>query len=215
MIVAGDTLVKLRSLTITASARKARDRWDLLDTRGLAYTVTRTRRRPPRHGFAESGVFEAKRNRFPWVACCLLLLVAASPASAQQDVAIGPHGAINLDQGHPHIGFDVLVHVSQIAPDVRFGIWPNYAHVFIEDGRDVELISCDFPFEFDIDGTIITPYAAPGAAISISGDADFRINLIGGMFFEASAEVRPFTHLAIRLVDGVWVDLVAGVLFVL
>jgi hypothetical protein len=144
------------------------------------------------------------------VACALLSL---SPAAASAQVDLGAHAGINLDEGNPHLGVDVVIEVAQLSPNVTLGVWPSYAHVFIENGHDVELLGCDFPFEFKIDDSIITPFAAPGLGLAFYGDESLKLNLIGGMFLEAGGGVRPFADLAIRLINGTFVDLLFGVVF--
>jgi hypothetical protein len=141
-------------------------------------------------------------------------LSALSPvARAESSLAIGPHLGINLDHGNLHIGGDLLIELTELSPNVTLGIWPSYAHVFIEDGHDVELLGCDFPFIFEIDGSIVEPFLAPGLGLAFYGDTSLKLNLIGGTFFETNSAVRPFVALAIRLIDGTFVDLLGGVLF--
>lgn len=150
-----------------------------------------------------------------WSSClgCACALGLWWPAAAHAQVAIGPHGAVNLDAGHPHLGADVIVQVATLSPTVALGVWPSYAHVFIEDQHDVELISVDFPFMFQLEDGIVTPFAAPGLALSIQDGTAMRVNLIGGAFLNAGGGVRPFADLAIRVVGGVYVDLQFGVVF--
>lgn len=140
-------------------------------------------------------------------------LLVVSPGGARAQVAIGAHAGINLDRGDPHLGADVVVTVASLSPNVTLGVWPSYAHVFVEDGHDVELLGCDFPFSFKIDNSIITPFAAPGLGVAFYGDETLKLNLIGGMFLEAGSGVRPFVDLAIRLINGTFVDLLFGVVF--
>ena len=140
-------------------------------------------------------------------------LTAGLPASARAQVAIGPHAGLNLDVGSVHLGGDVIVQISQLSENVTLGVWPSYAHVFIDDGHDVELFGVDFPFMFRLDDSIVTPFAAPGLGLAFYGDTALKVNLIGGLFLEAGGGVRPFTELAIRLVNGTFVDLLFGVVF--
>ena len=142
-----------------------------------------------------------------------LLLPAVLPAGVRAQVAIGPHAGINLDVGSPHLGGDVIVTLSQLSETVSVGVWPSYAHVFIDDGHDVELFGVDFPFMFQLEGGIVTPFAAPGFGLAFYGDTSLKVNLIGGLFLEAGGGVRPFGELAIRLVNGTYVDLLFGVVF--
>ena len=128
-------------------------------------------------------------------------------------LAVGPHGGINLDLGNIHLGGDVVVPLTQLSPSLQLAIWPSYAHVFIEDGHDVELLGVDVPFVFEIDGSIVSPYFAPGLGLAFYGETTLKLNLIGGVFFDTGSSVRPFSELAIRLIRGTYVDLLVGVLF--
>lgn len=151
-------------------------------------------------------------GRVLWVAVVLGSIAGfGGPARAQ--VALGPHGAINLDRGDPHLGFDVVVPLAQLSPSVQLGVWPSYAHVFVDDGHDVELLGCDFPFVFALDGSSVSPFFAPGLGLAFYGDTSLKVNLIGGALFDTGGPVRPFAALAVRLVDGTFVDLLGGVLF--
>jgi hypothetical protein len=148
-----------------------------------------------------------------WVLCLTLWIAALLPADARAQVAIGPHAGLNLDVGSVHLGGDVIVQLSQLSETVSLGIWPSYAHVLIDGGHDVELFGVDFPFMFRLEDSIVTPFAAPGLGLAFYGDTALKVNLIGGVFLEAGGGVRPFTELAIRLVNGTYVDLLFGVVF--
>jgi hypothetical protein len=148
---------------------------------------------------------------FPVFATALGLV--ACPVARADSLAIGPHLGINLDHGNLHIGGDLLIPIADLSASVKLGVWPSYAHVFIEDGHDVELLGCDFPFMFQIDNSIVEPFLAPGLGLAFYGDTSLKLNLIGGTFFETNSAVRPFVALAIRMIDGTFVDLLGGVLF--
>lgn len=145
-----------------------------------------------------------------WALALALLAVAQERAHGQ---AIGPHGGVNLDTGNLHLGADFVMPLAELSSGVHLAIWPSYAHVFIDDGHDVELFGCDFPFLFTLDGSVVTPFVGPGLGLAFYGDTSLKVNLIGGVFFETGSPVRPFAELAIRLVDGTFVDLLGGVLF--
>lgn len=142
-----------------------------------------------------------------------VVFVAAAPAAAGAQVAIGPHAGVNLDVGSLHLGGDVIVGLSQLSENVSVGVWPSYAHVFIDDGHDVELFGVDFPFMFEVEGGVVTPFAAPGLGLAFYGDTALKVNLIGGAFLNAGGGIRPFGALAVRLVNGTFVDLLFGVVF--
>jgi hypothetical protein len=150
------------------------------------------------------------------VSACLLVLCScllSAPTGAHAQVSIGPHGGINLDGGSIHVGGDVIVQLSQLSETVSLGVWPSYAHVFIDGGHDVELLGVDFPFMVRLQDSIVVPFGAPGLGLAIYGDTSLKVNLIGGVFIEAGGGVRPFADLALRLVDGTYVDLLFGVVF--
>ena len=143
---------------------------------------------------------------------CAVGVGAAAPVAAQS-VALGPHGGVNLDTGNLHLGADVVVELAQVSPTIQLAVWPSYAHVFIDEGHDVELFGVDFPFLFTIEDSILTPFVGPGLGLAFYGDTSLKVNVIGGLFIEASSSVRPFAELALRFVDGTFVDLLAGVVF--
>ena len=152
-------------------------------------------------------------RRFAW---CIPLLLAASVqlwAEPARAWAVGGHVGLNLDHGNVHIGGDLHFPLVQLAPSVRFSIWPSIAHVFIEDGHDVELLGMDFPFEFQLQNSIVTPFVGPGLGLAIHEHADLKLNVICGIFLEAGRGVRPFAELALRFINGTYVDFLTGVLF--
>lgn len=152
----------------------------------------------------------------PLVTACfasLLWLLTAPDVAHADRLAVGPHLGINLDHGNLHLGGDIVIPIAPLSQNVSFGVWPSYAHVFIEDGHDVELLGCDFPFMFKLDNSIVTPFVAPGLGLAFYGDTSLKLNVIGGTFFETNSTVRPFVALALRFIDGTFVDLLGGVLF--
>ncbi len=159
-------------------------------------------------------MFHASR----WLECALCgacLLLSASPVRADEHVAVGGHTGINLDAGNLHLGADLVVPVTEVSPRVQLAVWPSFAHVFIADTRDVNLVGVDFPFTLRLDNPSIAPYLAPGLALSAQYGVQLKVNLIGGCSFELGDRVRLFTELAIRLVNGTYVDLLGGVLVAL
>jgi len=105
----------------------------------------------------------------------------------------------------------MLFPIAELSPAVRLSIWPSAAFV-INDGRDGVLLGADFPFEFQIDGSIVSPFVGPGIGVAIFDDAFVKLNVIGGVFIDTGV-VRPFAELALRFIDGTYVDLLVGVLF--
>ena len=49
--------------------------------------------------------------------------------------------------------------------------------------------------------------------LAIADHAWLKVNLIGGVMIDVSSNVRLWSELAIRLVNGTYVDFLAGVLF--
>lgn len=163
---------------------------------------------------ARSGALHGVLNPPIWrrASCALVLLfwlAVAGPARA--DVGLGGHLGVNLDHGNVHLGVDALIPVKQITPRVELALWPNFAHVFIHDGHDVELLGFDVPFAFNAISDVVTPFVAPGLGLSIGDDTTVKVNAIGGVFFHVG-RVRPFTAVALRFVRGTYADLLAGVL---
>jgi hypothetical protein len=141
----------------------------------------------------------------------IIIALLGSPRAAEAQAA-GGHLGINLDHGNVHLGVDGVFSLVDISPRVSMGIWPSYAHVFIEDGHDVELLGCDLPFSFHLARGIVTPFVAPGFGLAFFGDTSVKVNAIGGMFFETKTRIQPFAALALRFVNGTYADLLGGVL---
>jgi hypothetical protein len=145
-----------------------------------------------------------------WSALFVLYL-ALHPRPARADVSLGGHLGVNLDHGNVHIGADALIPIKQISPRVQLALWPNFAHVFIQDSRDVELLGFDVPFAFNSLSDVVIPFVAPGLGLSIGDETTIKVNAIGGVFFHVG-RVRPFTAIAVRFVRGTYTDLLAGLL---
>ncbi len=144
-----------------------------------------------------------------WLWFCSLLTTAAS---ARADVAPGGHFGVNLDGGHPIVGADLRIDVHELSSRVRLDVWAGYSHVFIEDGRDVNLIEADLPFLIQVRTPVVIPYAGPGLGVSLSGDTTLKLNLLGGCLFQVGERFEPFVQLAIRMIQGTYVDLLGGLL---
>jgi hypothetical protein len=140
------------------------------------------------------------------------LLFAAYPRTSRADVALGGHFGVNLNEGHPMVGADLRVDIVELSPRVSLDLWGAYTHVFIENGLDVNMLELDVPFVFDVNADIVTPYVAPGLGISFSGGSTLKLNLIGGCLFHLGERFEPFVQLAVRMVDGTYVDLMGGLL---
>jgi hypothetical protein len=104
----------------------------------------------------------------------------------------------------------MLFPIADLSPSVRLSIWPSAAFV-INDGPDGVLLGADFPFEFQIAGSIVSPFVGPGIGVAIFDDAFVKLNVVGGVFIDTGT-VRPFTELALRFINGTYVDLLVGVL---
>lgn len=145
--------------------------------------------------------------------CCAFCLLYLAPSIARADVAVGGHFGVNLDAGHPMLGGDVRVDVAEISPRVRLDVWGAYTHVFLEDQPDVNMLEVDVPFLFRVNTDVVTPYAAPGLGLSFyAGDPTLKLNIIGGCLFHVGERFEPFAQLAIRMIDGTYVDLIGGLL---
>lgn len=145
--------------------------------------------------------------------CCLLCALTLTQAARADDIAVGPHVGLNLDEGSLHLGADLLAPLTRLSPNVTLGVWPSFAHVIVHDGHDVELLGVDFPFVFKLAQGAVSPFIAPGLGLAFYGATSVKVNIIGGAFFELDSPIRPFAAVAIRLVDGTFVDLLGGVLF--
>jgi hypothetical protein len=141
---------------------------------------------------------------------CLAALVWAPPAYAEP-FELGAHLGVGLDNGSIHLGGDGYFPIAKLSPAVQLAIWPSAAFV-INDGPDGVLLCADFPFEFEIENSIVAPFVGPGLGVGIfNGDAVVKLNIVGGLFIDTGT-VRPFAELALRFIDGTFVDLLAGVL---
>jgi hypothetical protein len=143
-------------------------------------------------------------------ALCALGCVGPVRAHAQ-GLEAGGHVGVGLDTGSIHLGGDLIVPLAQLSPNVRLSVWPSVALV-LNDGTDGALFGADLPFEFEIANSIIKPFVGPGLAVGVFGDAFLKLNVIGGLFIDTGT-VRPFAELAVRFIDGTFVDLLLGAVF--
>jgi hypothetical protein len=140
----------------------------------------------------------------------LLSISAWFTSSTAQAFAVGGHVGLNLDQGDVHVGADLLFPLTELSPAVQLGLWPSFAHVF-KEGHDVELLGVDLPFLFRIGNAPLIPFVGPGLGLAIYEDVSLKLNVITGAFLETNSPVRPFGELALRFINGVFVDLLFGV----
>ena len=142
----------------------------------------------------------------------LLCLSAWIPSSTAHALAVGGHVGLNLDHGDVHLGADLLIPLTEVSPSVQLALWPSFAHVFRGGGaHDVELLGVDLPFFFRIENTPLTPFVGPGLGLAIYDVVSLKLNVITGAFLETNSPVRPFGELALRFINGVFVDLLFGV----
>lgn len=155
----------------------------------------------------------SRPRRVRWAAAllCVALALSVAPTAARAQ-SVGPHLGVNLDHGNVHLGLSVHVPIVDLSQRVRLGLWPSYAHVFIHEGHDVELLGVDVPFEFRLERSVVTPFVAPGLGLAFYGETTLKLNAIGGAFFDVGHHLRPFTALALRFVRGTYVDLLAGLM---
>jgi hypothetical protein len=146
------------------------------------------------------------------------LLMAASIqlwAARAEAWSVGGHVGLNLDHGDVHLGVDFEFKLMDVSSFVTLSIWPSFAHVFIDGGHDVELLGVDFPFEFQLGRSIVSLFVGPGFGLAVSDSGEdqwLKVNVINGIFLNAGGGVRPFAELAIRFVNGTFVDFLTGVL---
>ena len=157
-----------------------------------------------------------ERTHIPRIAqaalLCLASLVCAALPSPARAWEAGAHLGVGLDSGSVHLGGDLQFPIVRLSPAVQLSIWPSAAFI-ITEGPEGVLLGCDFPFEFNVADSIVQPFVGPGLGVSIFDEhAQVKLNVIGGLFIDAGA-VRPFAELALRFIDGTYVDLLAGVLF--
>ena len=141
----------------------------------------------------------------------LALLCVGLWSGRAQALAVGGHVGINLDRGDVHLGADVLIPLTELSRNVQLGLWPSFAHVFSFDHHDVELLGLDLPFVFRVGSAPILPFVGPGMGLAAYGDVSLKFNVIGGAFFDTGGPVRPFGEMALRFINGTFVDLLFGV----
>lgn len=149
----------------------------------------------------------AKNTVFAGLLCACAWLTSSGTAHA---FAFGGHVGLNLDHGDVHIGADLLFPLAEVSPAVQLALWPSFAHVF-RDGHDVELLGADLPFFFRIDNAPVIPFVGPGLGLAFYENVSLKLNVITGAFLETHSPVRPFGELALRFINGVFVDLLFGV----
>jgi hypothetical protein len=140
----------------------------------------------------------------------LLLLAPAATAHAERNT-LGPHFGYNFDVDEPLIGVEGRFDVANLGSSVIVQLNPSFSYYFTHNS--LFNISFNVPFEFQISGSVVRPFAAPGLAIfHWSGDTDVKLNLIGGVLFHLDV-VEPFVELRLAVGDGDTADLLGGVLF--
>jgi hypothetical protein len=158
----------------------------------------------------------ALRSRFTRLALALLFCAGvwagtSSSARALDGISLGGHVGINLDRADFHIGFDIVIPVVDLSPMVQWAVWPSIAHVFVRHGHDVELFGVDGPFVFNLRSVPITPFVGPGFGLAVYDQVSLKFNVVGGLFVETHSPVRPFAEMALRFIDGTFVDALFGV----
>jgi hypothetical protein len=143
---------------------------------------------------------------------CAGVWLQSGSARAFSGLSLGGHLGINLDRADFHVGFDMLLPMVDLTPTVQWALWPSLAHVFVRHGHDVELLGLDAPFLFNLASVPIVPFVGPGFGLAVYDQVSLKLNVIGGLFFNPAGRVRPFGELAIRFIDGTFVDALFGVL---
>jgi hypothetical protein len=151
------------------------------------------------------------RSALALLFCAGVWAESSGSAHALDGISLGGHLGINLDRADFHVGFDLVIPVVDLSPVVQWAVWPSIAHVFVRDGHDVELFGVDGPFVFKLQNVPITPFVGPGFGLAVYDDVSLKFNVIGGLFVETHSPVRPFGTMALRFVDGTFVDALFGI----
>ena len=144
------------------------------------------------------------------------LFGAASLAHAER-TTLGPHLGLNFDYNDPLIGLEGRIDLANLTRTVILQIDPMFSYYFT-DNIDVFNFSLNMPFEFEITGSVLRPFIAPGlAVIHVSADAggsdtDAALALLFGLLFRLDA-VDPFVELRVLIGDNSMAELIGGVLF--
>lgn len=159
--------------------------------------------------FARQGPSAPTRRSPAWAALALFCVWLQSGSA--HALAVGGHVGLNLDRGDVHLGADVVFPLTQLTPNVQLALWPSFAHVFAFKHHDVELLGLDMPFVFRVGSAPILPFVGPGVGLAFYEDVSMKLNVIGGAFLDTRGPVRPFGELALRFINGTFVDLLFGV----
>jgi hypothetical protein len=151
------------------------------------------------------------RSALALLFCAGVWVESSGSAHALDGISLGGHLGINLDRADFHVGFDVVIPAVDLSPMVQWAVWPSIAHVFVRHGHDVELFGVDGPFVFNLRNVPITPFVGPGFGLAVYEDVSLKFNVIGGLFVETHSPVRPFGTIALRFIDGTFVDALFGV----
>jgi hypothetical protein len=160
----------------------------------------------------------AMNHRFDQLAIVAVFACAAlcfaAPARADRST-LGPHFGVNFDFDDAFIGLEGRFDVADVGSSAVLQINPSFSYYFT-DNVDVFNFSLNFPFEFQINDSVLRPMAAPGIGLwhfsNGSSETEVVLNLIGGLLFYLDG-VEPFVQLRVYLGDGSGAELMGGVLF--
>lgn len=155
-----------------------------------------------------AAAFRRAARKHGWAALALFCVWLHSGSA--HALAVGGHVGLNLDRGDVHLGADVVIPVATLTPNLQLALWPSFAHVFAWKNHDVELFGLDAPFVFRVGSAPVLPFVGPGMGLAIYGDVSVKFNVIGGAFFDTGGPVRPFGEMALRFINGTFVDLLFG-----
>jgi hypothetical protein len=149
------------------------------------------------------------------IAAAAAVLVLCCTSTAEARATLGPHLGVNFDFDDPFIGLEGRFDVANVGSSAVLQLNPSFSYYFT-DNIDVFNFSFNLPFEFQINDSVLRPFAAPGLGVwhFSNGDShtELTLNLIGGLLFYLDV-VEPYVQLRVYVGDGSGAELMGGILF--
>nr|WP_281252678.1 outer membrane beta-barrel protein [Longimonas halophila] len=147
-------------------------------------------------------------KRYTWTLILLALLLLPVAAQAQTSVAVGPKAGIGLgDVEDPFIGADVRIGLG----DAPVRINPFFNFYFAPENTTFWEAGAHALVDFEIENSVIMPYAGAGAQIFSSSYENNNIGNTGGTGFGFDIETESSsTDIGLSGVGGVEFNLNSG-----
>jgi hypothetical protein len=145
-----------------------------------------------------------------WTLILLAFLVLPTVAQAQTSVAVGPKAGIGLgDVEDPFIGADVRIGLG----DVPVHINPFFNFYFAPENTTFWEAGAHALVDFEVENSVIVPYAGAGAQIFNSSYENNNIGNTGGtgFGFDIETESSSTTDIGLSGVGGAEFNLDSGI----